>query len=115
MKSNLAGDPAYDERLKNFEKLVRSTILTEAEWNDFRVLFDKVYKGFFTRLEQKLPGLSLTDKRFMSLIKLGLDNIEMGNMMGMDTASIEQAKQTLREKIHPGQDGLAIEDLVQAI
>lgn len=115
LKSNLAGDPAYDERLKNFEKLVRSTILTEAEWNDFRILFDKVYKGFFTRLEQKLPGLSLTDKRFMSLIKLGLDNREMGNMMGMDTASVEQAKQTLRGKIHPEQDGLAIEDLVQAI
>lgn len=115
LKSNLAGDPAYDERLKNFEKLVRATILTDAEWNDFRTLFDKVYKGFFNRLETKLPGLSLSDKRFMSLIKLGLDNVEMGNMMGMDTVSIEQAKQTLREKIHPEQDGLAIEDLVQAI
>ncbi|MES2374891.1 MAG: tetratricopeptide repeat protein [Bacteroidota bacterium] len=115
LKNNLAGDPAYDERLKNFEKLVRSTILTDAEWNDFRILFDKVYKGFFTRLEQKLPGLSLTNKRFMSLIKLGLDNIEMGNMMGMDAASVEQAKKILRDKVHPEQDGLAIEDLVQAI
>jgi hypothetical protein len=115
LKSNLAGDPAYDERLNNFEKLVRSTTLTNIEWNDFRILFDKVYKGFFTRLEQKLPNLSLTDKRFMSLVKLGLDNIEMGNMMGMDAASVEEAKQTLREKIHPEQDRLAIEDLVQAI
>jgi hypothetical protein len=115
LKGNLTGDPAYDERLKNFEKLVRSTIVTDTEWNDFRSLFDKVYKGFFARLEQKLPGLTLTDKRFMSLIKLGLDNVEMGNMMGMDMASVEQSKQTLREKIHPEQDGLAMEDLVQAI
>jgi hypothetical protein len=34
----------------------------------------------------------------MSLIKLGLDNIEMGNMMGMDAASVEQAKQTSAKK-----------------
>ncbi len=115
LKGNLAGDPAYDERLKNFEKLLHSPILTDAEWNDFRNLFDKVHKGFFTRLEQKLPGLSLSDKRLISLIKLGLDNVEMGNMMGMDAASVEHSKQNLREKIHPAHDGLSIEDLVQAI
>ncbi|MES2331778.1 MAG: tetratricopeptide repeat protein [Bacteroidota bacterium] len=115
LKGNMAGDPAYEERLKNFEKLVRSTILTDAEWNDFRKLFDKVHKGFFTRLEQKLSGLSVNDTRLMSLIKLGLNNLEMGNMMGMDADTIQQAKQRLREKIHPGQDGLVIEDLVQAI
>lgn len=115
LKGNLAGDPAYDERLKNFEKLVRSPILTDTEWKDFRNLFDKVHKGFFNRLEQKLPTLSLGDKRFISLIKLGLDNVEMGNMMGMDAATVERSKQGLREKIHPGQDGLSIEDLVQAI
>lgn len=115
LKSNLTDNPAYEERLKNFEKLVHSTILTDTEWNDFRNLFDKVHKGFFIRLKGKLPDLSLSDTRLMSLIKLGLSNIEMANMMGMDAGSIESAKQRLREKIHPGHDGLGIGDLVQAI
>jgi tetratricopeptide (TPR) repeat protein len=115
LKGNLTGDPMYEERLKNFDKLVHSTILTDAEWNSFRELFDKVHKDFFTRLTQKLPGLSLNDTRLISLIKLELGNLEMARMMGMDAASIEQAKQRLREKIHPGQDGLELKDLVHAI
>jgi len=115
LKGNLPGDPVYEERLKNFDKLVRSTILTDAEWENFRNLFDKVHKGFFARLEKKLPDLSLNDTRLISLIKLGLSNLEMGNMMGMTAAAIEQAKLRLREKIHPSHDGLAMEDLVQAI
>jgi hypothetical protein len=115
LKGNLPGDLLYEERLKNFDKLVRSTILTDAEWDDFRNLFDKVHKGFFTRLGKKLPGLSLHETRLMSLIKLGLSNLETGNMLGMTAEGIAQAKQKLLEKIHPSQDGLAIEDLVQAI
>jgi tetratricopeptide (TPR) repeat protein len=115
LKGNLTGDPLYEERLKNFDKLVHSTILTDTEWNSFRELFDKVHKGFFTRLGQKLPGLSLNDTRLVSLVKLELGNLEMARMMGMDAEAIAQAKQRLREKIHPGQDGLVLEDLVQAI
>jgi tetratricopeptide (TPR) repeat protein len=115
LKGNLTGDPLYEERLKNFDKLVHSTILTDAEWNSFRDLFDKVHNGFFTRLGQKLPGLSLNDTRLVSLVKLELGNLEMARMMGMDAEAIGQAKQRLREKIHPGQDGLVLEDLVQAI
>ncbi|NCI48286.1 tetratricopeptide repeat protein [Sediminibacterium roseum] len=115
LKGNLTGDPLYEERLKNFDRLVHSTILTDTEWNSFRELFDKVHKDFFTRLEQKLPGLSLNDTRLISLVKLSLNNREMARMMGMDENAIAEAKQRLREKIHPGQDGLGLEDLVQAI
>lgn len=115
LKSNLTGDPLYEERLNNFDKLVHSTILSDAEWNNFRALFDKVHKGFFQRLGQKLPGLSLNDTRLVSLLKLELSNREMARMLGMQEDAVAQAKQRLREKIHPGADGLALEDLVQAI
>lgn len=115
LKSNLTGDPLYEERLQNFDKLVHSTILIDEEWNSFRELFDKVHKGFFARLEQKLPGLSLNDTRLISLVKLGLNNLEMARMMGVDTETLVNAKQRLREKIHPGPDGLGLEDLVQAV
>lgn len=115
LKANLAGEPMYEERIHNFEKLVHSTILTDAEWNNFRDLFDKVHKGFFIRLGQKLPGLSVSDTRLISLVKLGLGNAEMAKMMGMQEVFIEESKQRLREKIHPEHDGLAIDDLVHAI
>jgi hypothetical protein len=115
LKGNLAGDPVHKERLENFEKLVQSTIFTDTEWTNFRELFDKVHKGFFSRLQQKIPGLSLADTRLVSLIRLGLSNQEIVNMMGMDTDTIGLSKQRLRNRIHPMQDGLTIENLVQAI
>ncbi|MEO7531496.1 MAG: tetratricopeptide repeat protein, partial [Sediminibacterium sp.] len=96
LKGNLTSTPEYEERVQNFDKLVRSTILTDVEWNDFRNLFDKVHKGFFTRLAKKLPGLLLNDTRLISLIKLGIGNVEMAHMMGMNSGAIEQAKQSLR-------------------
>lgn len=115
LKANMTGNPVYEERLQNFEKLVQSTILTDAEWQSFRELFDKVHKGFFGRLEQKIPGLSVADTRLLTLVRLQLAHSEMARMMGMDAATIEAAIQRLRNQIHPHQDGITIEDLVQAI
>lgn len=115
LKANMSGHPVYEERLQNFEKLVQSTILTDAEWQSFRELFDKVHKDFFTRLEQKIPGLTLTDTRILALVRLQLPHAEMARMMGMDVAAVEAAIQRLRNQIHPHQDGITIEDLVQAI
>ncbi len=115
LKANMTGNPAYEERLQNFEKLVQSTILTDAEWQSFRELFDKVHKGFFVRLEQKIPGLTLTDIRILTLVRLQLPHTEMARMMGMDAAAMEASIQRLRNRIHPHQDGITIEDLVQAI
>lgn len=115
LKANMTGNPLYEERLQNFEKLVQSTILTDTEWQSFRELFDKVHKGFFVRLEQKIPGLTLTDTRILTLVRLQLPHTEMARMMGMDAAAIEASIQKLRDQIHPHQDGITIEDLVQAI
>jgi DNA-binding CsgD family transcriptional regulator len=115
LKSNMAGDPLQAERLNNFEKLVQSTILTDTEWKNFRELFNKVHKGFFTRIEKKLPGLSLEEIRLVSLIRLGLSNLEIGNMMGIQADAVQAAKQKLLHKIHPVNDGITIEGLVLAI
>ncbi|MCW3088031.1 MAG: hypothetical protein JWQ78_1417, partial [Sediminibacterium sp.] len=73
------------------------------------------HKGFFTRLEEKFPGLSLADTRLLALVKLGLSNIEMTRMMGMSAVVIEVAKQRLAQKINTAAEELGIEYLVQAI
>lgn len=115
LKASMAGQPSYNERMDHFDRLVHSTILTDAEWADFRVLFDKVHKGFFARLEQKLPGLTLNETRLLALVKLGLGDADISNMLGITIAAVERSRQRLREKIHPSKDGLSLNDLVQAV
>jgi hypothetical protein len=115
LKSSMPGNALYEERLKNFDKLVQSTILADSDWDDFRKLFDKVHKGFFSRLEEKFPGLPVNDERLLALIKLGLNNLEIANMMGITAYAIEHAKQRLRQNMYPVNNSITMEDLVQAI
>ncbi len=115
LKGNLPGHPVYEERIKNFDKLIRFNLLTEEEWNDFRDLFDKVYKGFFARLLQKLPSLSPADTRLISLLRLGLNEQEMARMMGMDTMAISQARQRLRSSFEERDPSLTLEAFIEAI
>lgn len=115
LKASIAGQPSYKERMDHFDRLIHSTILTDAEWAGFRVLFDKVHKGFFARLEQKLPGLSLNETRLLALAKLGVGDADISNMLGITVAAVEESKRNLREKIHPAKDGLSLNDLVQAV
>jgi len=81
------------------EKLLHAHIMTDQNWNDFKKLFAKVYPGFFVNVNKQYPHLSATDTRLLALIKLGLNNAEMANMLGITVESIKKAKQRLRKKI----------------
>ncbi len=94
------------------EQLLQSTILTDVDWDDFRLLFEKVHKGFFFNLKKAFPQLSVTDTRLLSLIKLQLSNREMANMLGITTEAIRKAKQRLRKKINSEQE---VEDIVATL
>jgi len=83
----------------NLESLLQAHIMTDDNWNDFKKLFSKVYPGFFVTLSKYHPHLSSTDTRILALIKLGLKNTEMANMLGITVEGIKKAKQRLRKKI----------------
>ena len=115
LKGSLPGHPVYEQRLRNFEKLVRSSILTDEEWRSFRELVDKVHKGFFTRLEDRFPGLDPSETKLASLIKLGVSEQEMAGMMGVDIADVRRSTQQLFQKIDAIAPGTTIEEKIQAI
>ena len=83
----------------HLEKLLNAHIMTDENWNDFKKLFSQVHPGFFVNLTKNYPQLSATDTRLLALIKLGLNNAEMANMLGITIEGIKKAKQRLRKKI----------------
>jgi tetratricopeptide (TPR) repeat protein/DNA-binding CsgD family transcriptional regulator len=89
-------DRAGDEHL---EKLMQAHIMTDDTWNEFKKLFTKVHGGFFARLRSTYPYLTDTDTRLLSLVKLGLNNREMANMLGITVEGIKKSKQRLRKKM----------------
>ena len=81
-------------------KLNFATILTEDDWNRFKVLFEKVHTGFFLKLKTAYPGLTPAETRLCSLIKLEFNSRQMAAMMGISAESIKKNRQRLRKKIN---------------
>jgi DNA-binding CsgD family transcriptional regulator len=94
--------------------LQSSVLLTDEDWKNFTLLFEKVHDGFFYRLKQRLPGLSPAETRFAALIKLQLTNKEMASMLGVGTEAIRQIRSRLKKKLNSG-DEERIEELVEKI
>jgi hypothetical protein len=59
------------------EQLRQSTILTDADWEKFRALFEHVHSGFLNRLRNRFPHLTPAETRFLVLSKLGFNTKEM--------------------------------------
>ncbi len=95
----LRSQSANIDTSKIIGELLDTHLMTEADWLTFKKLFTKVYPGFFISLNTKYPWLSDTEIRTLTLIKLGLNNTEMANMLGITIDGILKAKQRLRKKI----------------
>lgn len=76
--------------------LVQFSILTEEDWSKFKHLFEKAYPGFFRKLIQQFPDITLAEQRMAALCKLKLTTQEMSAMLGISTDSVRKSKQRLR-------------------
>jgi tetratricopeptide (TPR) repeat protein len=102
------------QRTEQLTQLLNSTILTEEDWKEFRLLFDKVYPGFFIRLKEKMTDLSPADTRLIALTKLQLAPKEMAAMLGITYEAIKKSRQRLRKKINLPEEG-SLDEVVEMI
>jgi len=99
---------------ETLEQLHQATILTDEQWEEFRALFEKVHKGFFGRVKEKMPDLTPAEIRFVALSKLKLGPKEMASMLGISANSIRNYRLRLRRKLGLNEDA-SIEDIADAI
>jgi tetratricopeptide (TPR) repeat protein len=89
-----------NEHINALNQLFETTILTENDWEEFKKLFEQVYKGFFTTLKANFPDLSQAEIRLCSLIKLNLTTKEAANMLAISPESVNKARYRLRKKLN---------------
>ena len=92
-------ESANKSNAHHLEQLLQAHIMTDENWAEFKRLFSMVYPGFFVDLSKNNPNLSTTDTRIIALMKLGLNNAEMADMLGITIEGIKKAKQRLRKKM----------------
>ena len=97
-------------------RIKNSTLLTEQNWNEFVQLVNTVHPHFFVKLDHKMPGLTPSEIRLMTLIKLNLSNKEMGAMLGISADSVTKARQRVKKKLPlHGEMTLSVEEVVKMI
>jgi DNA-binding CsgD family transcriptional regulator len=74
-------------------------LLTEDDWSQFRVIFDKVHPGFFNRLREQFYDLTPAETRLMALTHLNLGTREIASMLGVSDQTVYKTRQRLRAKI----------------
>lgn len=103
-----------DQTAGMLQQLEQSTILTDADWDYFRTLFEKVHSGFLRRLREQFPGLTPAETRFMALARLQLSNKEMAAMLGLSADTIRQYRSRLRKKLNVSEEN-SLEELIARI
>ncbi|MGZ3938911.1 MAG: tetratricopeptide repeat protein [Flavisolibacter sp.] len=89
-----------ENQYQMIDELSGLTILTEDEWSKFRTLFEKVYPGFFLRLKEKAPDITVAEQRMAALTRLHLTPRQMAGMLGISVDSVHKARQRLRQRLN---------------
>ncbi|MBL7699188.1 MAG: hypothetical protein JNK79_13570 [Chitinophagaceae bacterium] len=77
----------------------RQTILTEEQWENFKVVFEKIHPGFFIRLKEKARDITLAEQRMAALTRLNLTSRQMASMLGISVDSVHKTRQRLRQRL----------------
>jgi tetratricopeptide (TPR) repeat protein/DNA-binding CsgD family transcriptional regulator len=71
----------------------------ERDWINFMSKVEQMFPKFFSNLNSKSDELTSNDLKFCALIKMDLNNDEIGDVLNITLAGIKKAKQRIRKKL----------------
>jgi len=80
-------------------ELSHQQLLTDADWEKFKSLFDRVYPGFFISIREKARDITLAELRMAALIRLQLTTKESAAMLGVSLDTIHKTRQRLKQRL----------------
>jgi hypothetical protein len=106
---------AENEKIDLQEVLRNFTIITGNDWLKFKDYFEKAYPNYWERLHQKLPTLTQSDERLLSLIKLKLGNKEIASATGISAETVRVSVHRLRKKIEAVYPDISLEEFTATL
>ncbi len=91
---------AVNKDLITIEKTVKKHIQIDQDWEDFKLRFENVHKGFFDKLHKKFPSLTNNDLRLSVLVKMNFSIKELSEMFGISPESVKTARYRLKKKLN---------------
>jgi tetratricopeptide (TPR) repeat protein len=104
LESRVKGTEATSEQQAIISELSQQTILTEEDWNKFKLLFEKIYPGFFINLKNRFPEITTAEQRMAALTRLRLTTKQVASMLGISVDSVHKSRQRLRQRFQLSTD-----------
>lgn len=102
LEFQIKGKDASSEQHAIITALSDQTILTEEDWIKFKGLFEKIYPGFFIKLKEKFPDVTIAEQRMAALTRLRLTTRQIASMLGISVDSVHKSRQRLRVRFQVG-------------
>ena len=99
LEQEVANKPFTDEQQNLANELSNQTILTEEDWEKFKKLFEKIYPGFFLKIKELVPDITVAEQRMAAITRLHLNTKQIASMLGISTDSVYKIKQRLRKRL----------------
>jgi hypothetical protein len=88
-----------DIHIRKFNEVLNLQILTEEDWESFKLAFEGVHPGFFGKLRCHYPDITVSELRLAALIKLKLSLKESAAMLGISPESVKKSRYRLKKKL----------------
>lgn len=88
-----------DIHIRKFNEVLNLQILTEEDWESFKLAFEGVHPGFFGKLRYHYPDITVSELRLAALIKLKLSLKESAAMLGISPESVKKSRYRLKKKL----------------
>ncbi len=92
----------YATDIKAIERQLKEQLDLGKSWDGFKIHFEETHDGFFEKLDQEFPGLSLNERKLCAYIKMGMGNFEISQMTGSSDAALRKAINRMKKKLELG-------------
>ncbi len=99
LQNQLSTKALSKENQEMLTELSSLTILTENDWIKFKLLFEKLYPGFFLKLKETYSDITLAEQRMAALSRLHLTSRQMAAILGISVDSVHKTRQRLRLRL----------------
>lgn len=89
-------------------------ILTDEDWYEFQYNFEASFPDFTSVVKSQTPALTVSEVRYLMLVKLQLNNKEMARALGVSEAAIRVTWSRIRKKLNGGSEDTPL-DLIERI
>lgn len=96
------------------ESLLQYTLVTDTEWEKFRLEFSKAYPDFLPSLQQILPAINPAEERLATLLYLKLTSNQIANTLGIGKESVGRSKRRLKQRLNL-ETGAKLEDFIYGL